>query len=179
MRSAPRISPALARRIDRAARAAHAFHRFAHHPLCGRYAGEVLSAGSVVICRGCASMIGGAALGVTLGLVLHCAAPIAWLLLVASAGLLASSGLLRGPKTLTRLAPALGAGIAAGSNLFCALAASLLTVAFLVAYRRRGPNRAPCASCPERTARVCSGFAPIVRRERAFQRLTRRWLAPL
>ena len=33
---------ALRRKIDRLSRAAHRFHRFAHHPLCERYAGEVI-----------------------------------------------------------------------------------------------------------------------------------------
>jgi hypothetical protein len=46
----------------------------------------------------------------------------------------------------------------------------------LRAYRVRGPDRTPCERCPERTRAVCSGFAPIVRRERAVQRVARAWL---
>jgi len=44
------------RAIDRLARRAHAFHRFAHHPLCERYAGELVPLGKRTrICRGCAA----------------------------------------------------------------------------------------------------------------------------
>jgi hypothetical protein len=46
----------------------------------------------------------------------------------------------------------------------------------LMRYRRRGPNRTPCVECPERTAAVCSGLRPIVRRERAFRRVASRLL---
>ncbi|HET8714991.1 MAG TPA: hypothetical protein VFM16_04150, partial [Holophagaceae bacterium] len=49
----PRTPPALRRRLDRLARRAHAFHRFAHHPLCAEYAGERLRVGKVHLCRGC------------------------------------------------------------------------------------------------------------------------------
>ncbi len=37
-----RIPPAVARRVDRLALRAHAFHRWAHHPLCAWYAAEVI-----------------------------------------------------------------------------------------------------------------------------------------
>ena len=37
-----RIPPQLARRLDRLSVAAHRFHRWAHHPLCTEYEGEVL-----------------------------------------------------------------------------------------------------------------------------------------
>ncbi len=58
-----RISPSLARRLDRLSRRAHRFHQFAHHPLCASYAGEVLAVGRRArVCRGCAlAMAGGAA----------------------------------------------------------------------------------------------------------------------
>jgi hypothetical protein len=53
----------------------------------------------------------------------------------------------------------------------------LLLGGAVFAYRRRGPNRSACQSCPERLgAAPCSGLLPIVRRERAFQRLSQRWL---
>jgi len=55
-----------------------------------------------------------------------------------------------------------------------ALAAFCLAVR---AYRRRGPDRAPCAACPEAAGPgPCSGLAPVVRRERAFQRLAGAWI---
>ena len=69
-------------------------------------------------------------------------------------------------------ATAFGAiGIACAALLAAALA-------FVVTrYRRRGPDRTPCASCPERSLeRPCRGIAPIVRRERAFRRLAGQWL---
>jgi hypothetical protein len=37
-------------------------------------------------------------------------------------------------------------------------------------YRRRGPDRRPCAACPEQTRQPCSGLLPILRAERAFIR---------
>jgi hypothetical protein len=55
----------LARRIDRASRVAHRFHRFAHHPLCHAYAPELIAwGGKTRVCRGCAF----SALGVAGGL---------------------------------------------------------------------------------------------------------------
>jgi hypothetical protein len=89
-------------------------------------------------------------------------------------------------KWLTRFAPAAVCAAAivlgvrradfAGSAL---VACSVATVAALwLGYRRRGPDRSPCARCPEGPPHAgCSGFAPIVRRERAFQRLSNRLLA--
>jgi len=71
-RQAPRLPWTLARRLDRLARQAHAFHRLAHHPLCERYAGEVVRlgrprAGGRRICRGCALLALGALAGALLG----------------------------------------------------------------------------------------------------------------
>src|SRR3954452_7135005 len=55
----------LARKLDRLARRAHRFHRFAHHPLCVEYAPEVIRLGRRMrVCRGCALSLGGGALGV-------------------------------------------------------------------------------------------------------------------
>jgi hypothetical protein len=52
-----------------------------------------------------------------------------------------------------------------------ALAASCIAwITF--AYRRRGPQRQPCHTCPERfEMHRCRGFQEIRHRERAFQRL--------
>src|ERR1700760_868287 len=53
-----------ARLVDRLARRAHAFHRFAHHPLCDRYASELIPLGRRArLCRGCACAAIGALLG--------------------------------------------------------------------------------------------------------------------
>ncbi|MBL0312218.1 MAG: hypothetical protein IPP78_05765 [Holophagaceae bacterium] len=50
----PRIQGDLARRLDRLSLAAHRFHRFAHHPLCAEYEGEVFRFGRKLrICKGC------------------------------------------------------------------------------------------------------------------------------
>jgi len=169
------IQRPVARRIDRAARAAHRFHRFAHHPLCGQYAAEVMSVGRLRLCRGCALAGAGAALGVGLGLWLR--APWAGEVALAAAALLAVTGrFARLPKSLGRLGFAAGVGLALVSSVTTFALALAVGGAFLVAYRQRGPYRLPCATCPERGEQVCSGFRPMVRRERAFVRLTQRWL---
>ena len=174
----PRITPAQARRIDRLSRRAHRFHRFAHHPLCDRYAGEVIRIGRVRLCRGCAFTALGSAMGGAIALVTHTgallAAAAALALLVPS---LASRS--RFPKLLSRFAPsslfgfALLASLLAGDFLVAA-AILAVVIGLRVAYGRRGGDRSPCATCPERDASPCSGFAPIIRREQAFQRTLRR-----
>jgi hypothetical protein len=192
--SASRIPPALARRLDRLAARAHRFHRFAHHPLCGAYAGETLRLGRRTrLCRGCAA----AALGAVLGLAAGLALPVP-----AGSALLGASALLapammgavrprreeRAPapgKLLTRATPACAAaalallGVRSGSA--PGLAGAALALALIAwatrAYRRRGPDRRPCADCPERApGKVCSGFSPMARREAAFARAAARLL---
>jgi hypothetical protein len=187
----PRTSPAVIRRIDRLARGAHAFHRYAHHPLCVEYSGEVFriafgpNGRSTRFCRGCTLAGVGAILG---GLMGAWTAPPLWAAATAiPLGLAgASRSARRAGKIATRLLPAgsiafaIGAGLrvwSPGGALLCgvALAAVGLSVA---RYRRRGPDRSPCIRCPERTAQApCRGLAPLVRRERAFQRMAGGWLA--
>jgi len=185
MRKAP-LPQRTVRAIDRLARGAHAFHRFAHHPLCERYASELIPLGRRTrLCRGCAS----AALGSVTGLL----AALLWLpsfsvLLAASAlgfGLLLSSLALRLPKWLGRASATACLGFAClsglrfahGAPLFLAIGILVSSAAFLARYRKRGPNRSPCQRCPERLLpRPCSGLRPIVRRERAFRRLAQRYL---
>ena len=174
----PPIPVALARRIDRLAWVAHAFHRFAHHPLCDRYQGELVPLGHRLrICRGCSLALLGASVGSLGGAALRTAdlGPASWLLPAAS---LALAFLPLGrSKLLRRFLPALLLTFAAFQGpLPVALLSVGLGAASLLLYRRKGPNRVPCTTCPERTLEVCSGFAPIVRRERAFQRLSGRWL---
>jgi hypothetical protein len=163
------------RRIDRLARRAHAFHRFAHHPLCDRYGGELVQLGARTrFCRGCSLTGVGGLLGVALGV-----SPFG----IAAAVLVAGIAAAAGPKSRERLVPALAVAYAAtmgvrfGGSLLAltALAASLMA-AFVILYRRRGPDRSPCATCPERGAEICSGLTEIARRERAFRRLAGRWL---
>ncbi|HEY0468959.1 MAG TPA: hypothetical protein VGC79_32425 [Polyangiaceae bacterium] len=174
------------RAIDRLARSAHAFHRFAHHPLCERYAGELIPLGKRTrVCRGCACA--------ALGSVTSVIAALSWrpalsVLLWASAlglGLLAASLALRLPKWLGRASATASLGFAClgglrfahGLPLVLSLGMLAASGAFLALYRKRGPNRGPCQSCPERLSPTpCSGLRPIVRRERAFRRLSQRWL---
>jgi hypothetical protein len=190
--------PELARRIDRLARKAHLFHRYAHHPLCDRYATEVVRLGGLTICRGCLL----AAIGVGAGLVVGCAtATSRETLLVTTIGLVAvvaTGGLTlrRGPgvaKVWTRLLPALAASAVVAGSLSAAVCASALArVGWLVltlmvsaacftwlrAYRSNGPNRTPCTECPEYGApEVCRGFRRIVSRERALRRVAAGLLA--
>ena len=166
----------LAQRIDRASRAAHRFHRFAHHPLCHRYAKEVIAIGRRHrICRGCTFVILGLACGMAAGQALQLRVADGYLI-GAAAALLGASRLRRLPKSLTRLIPAFALGWASTGSVGCALLAVGIGVAAVLGYRRTGPHRGPCVSCPELGARVCSGFFPIVHRERAFQRLARKWM---
>jgi len=190
----PSTRPELARRIDRLARKAHLFHRYAHHPLCDRYAAEVVRLGGLTICRGCLL----AAIGVGVGLVVGCAAatsrgalPVMAIGLVAVA---ATAGLTvrrwRGTSTAkvcTRLLPAFAASTTVAGSLLAAVRAtgfdrvgwlvpalmvSAACFTWLRAYRRNGPNRTPCTRCPEYgTPEVCRGFRRIVSRERALRRV--------
>lgn len=179
----PRLARDVARRLDRLARRAHAFHRFAHHPLCDRYASELIRLGRRErVCRGCAALGAGCCTGVVLALALSPSAVVVYGLLAAATAFGFASLRWRLPKTLARFVPALGIGLALASVLTdfrsCAwlVAASVSGVAFF-AYRARGPSRAPCATCPERLEPApCSGFARIVRRERAFQRVAQRMI---
>jgi hypothetical protein len=187
-----RPTPALLRRIDRLARRAHAFHRFAHHPLCDAYAGELISLrGRTRVCRGCACAVAGALGGAVLASV--CALPLALCTVAASAALLAvfaaqprsvSAGA-RPSKWWTRALPTslLFAAVVtlsrAPSVAHVAWTAGLLALSWAVLgrYRRRGPDRTPCSVCPERGAiGACSGFRTIVRAERAFVRRSERLL---
>jgi hypothetical protein len=170
--------------IDRLARRAHAFHRFAHHPLCGRYASELIPLGRKArLCRGCSYAALGLLGGALSALLLQPSLGALTLSAVLGAGLLLTS-------LVTRLPKSLGRGLACGAASFAGLggvlsgqlaprllsaALLLLGALFLWAYRQRQPNRSPCAQCPERLAPVvCSGLRPIVRRERAFRRVAQR-----
>jgi hypothetical protein len=173
---ASRVPRALAQRIDRASRAAHLFHRYAHHPLCGRYQTELVSLGRRVrVCRGCTLIAVGLVVGVAVGLLVR--GRVAPLPLWAAALTLVAVGerVLR-VKTVSRFLPALAIGMAGPASLPAAAGSLGVLLGLRAAYRRRKPNRAACLSCPERTEQVCSGVRPIVLRERAFGRLSGRWL---
>jgi hypothetical protein len=190
----------VARRIDRLARRAHAFHRFAHHPLCDVYESEVIRLGKRSrLCRGCAYLYGAAAAGTLSGALWWASArpPVGWgtaMLGLGAAWLwlgverrASRGGGGGGDKALTRAVPGalLGFGFTTalmGSAsvwpLAAAIAALLVLVVVVRRYRARGPNRSACLRCPEySTVSTCRGFAPIVRRERAFMRVAARWMA--
>jgi hypothetical protein len=174
------IPRSLAGRIDRLSRRAQRFHRFAHHPLCSRYAGELIPLGHRVrICRGCSFFALGAAFGMVLGFILRPTSAVALGLLLLAIAFAWSSMEGRLPKSASRFLPAILFGIALTSPpIVVALTLGTLAVMSWV-YRRRGPHRSPCRLCPEREMEVCGGFRPIVRRERAFRRLAHRWLTSL
>ena len=181
----PKTPPGLRRKLDRLARRAHAFHRFAHHPLCLEYAPERIHLGRVHVCRGCA-MLG---VGLALGLGAGCFAPPGFAICAFALTAVLTGGLAafarRLPKSLGRAVPGAGLGFAFASGLrlgplgwAMSGGAVLLFVAAFLVYRRRGPHRGPCETCPDRDKRpACRGFAPILRRERALQRLAGRLIA--
>ena len=180
----------IARELDALSRAAHRFHRFAHHPLCDEYAGEVVRLGRRGrVCRGCLFVAMGALAGIATSPALPISAPAAAVLVAATAGLLLVTSVLRiGPrlsKVFTRLLPAGAMGLALATSFrapsWPCVGIFLLTAftcgALVALYRRRGGDRTPCARCPERVlATPCRGLAPIVLRERAFQRAAGRVL---
>jgi MFS family permease len=193
-----RLAVPLARRIDRLAGRAHRFHRWAHHPLCAAYAGEVIRLGRRTrLCRGCALFTAGALTGLAIGpfLGLPPAALLGGVALLAVAAVTAvaprrAPGPGPGPgpaggKLRSRFAPALLAGVlvsagatAAGGPGLLAAALTLLVVALARwRYGRRGPDRSACAGCPAGPPGPgCPGFRDAAKRERAFRRLAARWI---
>jgi hypothetical protein len=192
-RAGGRIEPRLARRIDRLARRAHAFHRFAHHPLCAQYAGELIAVGRRTrVCRGCTSALAGTVCGAVLAssVAFPAIAALEFAVLATAVPLLSlrfdrdREGQRLG-KLWTRglplaaLALAFTAGVRERSLPGAAVALSIAVAlfAFVRLYRKVGPDRSACARCPERdSAAPCSGLRDIVRAERAFVRRSRQLL---
>jgi hypothetical protein len=182
-----RLAPGLARRIDRLSFRAHLFHRFAHHPLCREYAHEVIRIGQRGrVCKGCVLLGLGLALGAAAGLFFHVPIAGAAAIVIAGAVLGTTSLFVRIPKIASRLVPgAIGglltaSAVRSGSPGDLGVMVAVWTAALLlhVGYRRRGPARRPCDACPEfRSASPCRGMAEIVRRERAFRRVSGRLIA--
>jgi hypothetical protein len=172
------VAPGLALRIDRLSRRAHRFHRFAHHPLCDEYAGELVQLrGRTRVCRGCMLSASGVVAGALVGVVLRPSPLVA----IASLGIAATFWTLslrwRGSKIASRLAPGAAFGFALGGGLWMVAAAASAGTLMAAAYRWRGPDRSPCATCPESSRPgPCRGMAEIVRAERAFRRLSGRWI---
>jgi len=178
----PPIARPLARRIDGLARRAHAFHRFAHHPLCDRYQTELVPLGHRVrVCRGCSLALLGAIAGAAIGALSRGTALEAWVWGLPPIAIALGAAPLGHSKLLRRFLPTLLlAGCVVHGPWGLASLAAALTAGGFFFYRRRRPDRSPCATCPERAFEVCRGYRPIVRRELAFRRLSGRWLeAPL
>lgn len=184
-----RIPDRLTRRIDRLAGRVHRFHRYAHHPLCEAYAGEVLRLGRVRLCKGCTYAVLGACLGLLLGALVPvlpiwglgvlASVALAWGCAVTMVGRVRRLG-----KGATRLLPTFLAVFLMVQGLWLRSVDGLLLatgcgVALLITtriYRRRGPWREHCEDCPHKDARPCPGFRPQFHRERAFGRLAARML---
>ena len=177
------IDPVLARRIDRFGRRAHGFHRFAHHPLCPAYGGEIVSFGRLRVCKGCLLAGTGLASGLAAGGAPLWGGPaVSMALLAAWTVWLLCLVRWRPPKLYARFMPAALAGYLAvrwcrGGDWAVTLAVLAGLAAAIRHYRHRGPHRTPCATCPERAGPgTCSGYRPMARRERAFRRVVGRWL---
>ena len=135
------------------------------------------------LCRGCSYGLAGGFLGGVAALVVPSFAG-AVIAAACSAMLLLASAKLRPSKIVSRFVPAglfgyaIGTGVLALTVLGFAIAALAIALAggLRLAYAKRGPDRTPCVTCPERALQPCSGFAPIVSRERAFQRVARKYL---
>lgn len=177
--------------MERLARHAHAFHRFAHHPLCAAYAGEVLRFGNVRMCRGCTlALLGGVAGAIAGSLAAAASLPLAVVVAaLAGSGICLAGAALgkRVSKLVSRFLPALllaGAAAWGASRLdpvgvgVAAVAVALAAVSVQM-HSKRGPWREPCKTCAEGLVgeKVCSGFRAQLRRERAVMRLSARWIA--
>ena len=183
----------LAAKIDRLSRTTHRFHRFAHHPLCDEYGGELVRLGRRArVCRGCLLVACGALSGAALAFAVPASLSLAFSMFALGMVSLAYTTFLRRPsrrmrtpKLVSRFGPALAITYAFGRALslgpfgwFVAALGVAGLIGGVMLYRRRGPDRTPCVACPERNQlEPCRGIAPIVRRERAFRRLAGQWLA--
>jgi hypothetical protein len=150
-----RIPRTSANAIDRLARGAHAFHRFAHHPLCDEYAGEVVRLGRRArICRGCALAALGAATGLAIGIVIPMPIGVS-AIVVASGSVLAAKPLRPAGKFASRFLPAARAGAAIASGFL----AAIFAVALL-----SSPSPATAGADPTgpRARRALSAWVPLL-----------------
>lgn len=194
----PDVAARDARWLERLEARGHRFHRFAHHPLCDAYAPEVLRVGGLVLCRGCTLATVGAVAGVLVGAGLRLgglalpgpvaaalALPILYWAVMAlyrrkqppAPPRAPGAKLIRRGLPLFVAALGLGHALAAGAWGWAALSVAIVVLGRF-SYCLRGANRSACDTCPERERRPsCSGYAPMLQRERAIQRLAARRLS--
>lgn len=187
-----RVPRATLRRTERLARHAHAFHRFAHHPLCEAYAGEVFRIGRARVCKGCSlAMLGGVVGVAAAGIVRLMSAKVSMVVplaaLVLGVGCLLAARRWRSGKLASRFVPALllSACVTLSALRFDVIGAVIALTAVAIVpivlweHRKRGPWREPCRACAEGLDgdEVCSGFRRQLRREKAVMRLSARWIA--
>jgi len=152
--------------------------RFAHHPLCARHRHETSRLGAMHLCRGCASLIGGLALGTLLAVSVGgpWTATVAALLAPLVLGLSWPTWYPRVPRPLRDVARlALGFLIALGSHAIFSAPLRLWPLLLLGAalwwlYRRQRArvHARRCDGCPELGRGVCSGYAIHARAMRAI-----------
>ena len=144
-------------------------HRFAHKPLCDRFARDVLRIGPLHVCRSCTLLYAGIAVGFALWALLP-ASP--WALAVGLGAVLLPSAppvytrLPRGVRDVLRFGAGLLLPMTVAVGVGGALAAARGSLAVMWGFWRlyfllRGARRAAaCNGCPELTAGgICSGFA--------------------
>jgi hypothetical protein len=187
-----RVPEATVRRVARLGRRAHAFHRYAHHPLCEAYANEVWHVGRRMrVCKGCTLVALGALAGVAIGsarqvsalsMAVDAAALAVAVLAVAVPAARGTAGKLVSRFLLAFLLADVAAhGVFRADALGVLLGCLAMAVAAIgiAAHRKRGPWRVPCTACEEGLAgdAVCTGFREQLRREKAVIRLSARWIA--
>ena len=152
--------------------------RFAHHPLCARHRHETWRIGRMFVCRGCASLALGLAVGVG-AVLLAPGAWVSWMTLALAVPVVVWSW----PRTYPSLPRPVRDALRAALGLLIALASHTvfsapaqwwpllpLGVAVWWVYRghRAAVQRGRCTGCPELGHGVCSGFAEHARIMRAI-----------
>lgn len=177
------VSPKLARKLDRLARAAHLRHRWAHHPVCSRYAPERIQVGRVMLCRGCTFLALGVVTGAIVGALVTLSAGMLAVICAAAMvpAVVAAFARWRIPKLLTRWLPAHAFALACArlvkdphwSVAALVVALASLALGYRSQHARRGADRSACTACPQNARKPdCDGFKPVIRRERAFVRIS-------
>ena len=161
--------------------------RHAHHPLCTRYAVDVVRLGRLRICRGCAAVYASALVALPPFILAALPARTSWRLeVLAVAAVIATLSV---PAVYARL-PRLGkdlvraglglliaswiASLVAGDPLLALATAPPLIILHRIYGRLRGrqESHTRCLSCPEfREGSICSGFVEQAEAHRALEEL--------